>query len=175
MWWLLWAIPLTVLLALLVWILVAPIIITMHTAAGELSFRMKGLFATRMEIADEALELRIRIMGIAKTIRIFPSEVSPNPKNLNQNQQGGRSPDFRLADGMRLLRTFRVRKAELDIDTGSPIANGLMIPIGFALTDAPLVVRVNFTGENELWLVLENRLYRIAGFVLRVAFRRKRQ
>lgn len=135
---------------------------------------MKGLFSARIELADDALVLRMRILGIPRTARIFPSEETPKPKKPKQKKLKDKSPDFRLADGWRLLRTFHVRKAEVDIDTGSPIANGMLIPIGYVLAGTPLVLRVNIMGESELWLVLENRLYRIAGVILSIAFRRKR-
>jgi hypothetical protein len=62
---------------------------------------------------------------------------------------------------LKLLRTFRVRRFDLLLDTDDYVLNAQLYPVSTFLTFRGWPVTVNFLHQNELTLRIENRMSRI--------------
>lgn len=65
-----------------------------------------------------------------------------------------------------LLRSFRVRRFYLVMDTGDPLWNAWLYPLFHFLRRQGRDVSISFTGRNELELIVSNNLYRLLKAVL---------
>ena len=72
-----------------------------------------------------------------------------------------------LRKAIRVMRTFRVTQWEMDVDTGDYVWNAWLYPVGHWMSKGNRHIRVNFRGENEWLLTVENRLYRIVYALIR--------
>ena len=61
-----------------------------------------------------------------------------------------------------ILRSFKIRKFDLEIDTGDGVYNGLLIPLSFMKNNEQIRLHINFTGETQLTMIIENKTGRVA-------------
>ena len=71
-----------------------------------------------------------------------------------------------LAQGKRLLQSFRVKSFRLELDTGNPILNAQLFPLGFLMGRYSKKVGINFQGRNDILLQIANRpIYILNAFI----------
>jgi len=60
-----------------------------------------------------------------------------------------------------VLRSFRVTQFHLRVDTGDYVWNSYLYPLVYGLYGQRGVVQVNFSGDTELLLLVENRIIKM--------------
>ena len=60
-----------------------------------------------------------------------------------------------------VLKTFTVRKLNLDVDTGDFVLNAQLTPVVVLLNQGPAQIQVNYSGRTNLWIEVENQLIRL--------------
>lgn len=68
-------------------------------------------------------------------------------------------PDKRTM--VKLVRSFRIKKFRMEIDTGDSVMNAKLYPMYAVFPFLNIDFGINFEGRNELALVIENRPIRI--------------
>ena len=66
-----------------------------------------------------------------------------------------------LHKAVAVVRTFRVKKLVLDIDTGDVILNAYLFPVFFLLSNSSRKLNINYNGELIFILEMKNRVARI--------------
>ncbi|NAS14448.1 hypothetical protein [Poritiphilus flavus] len=146
-------------LVLLISLLFAPIDLLVNTNKNKYKIRIKGLAKAEIE-ADESELLRIRLKVLFLKFYFYPLRKRSASKSKREVTGVTRKKkrQMPLKRGLKVLRSFRLKRLFLEIDTGNCISNARLYPL-FALlnfyTDAML--HINYEGRNSLVMHVQNR------------------
>ncbi len=156
-----WLIIGLVLVSLLIFVMVTPLIIEVDTESEvPVSVRWKGIMRMQLLLRDDEPEFEWFILGFR--IKLGRKKKKPVEKVEKKPRKG-----FSLRKGLQLLRTFRIRRLDWDLDTGNFSTNAKLWPIFWFLSRKQYHLRVNFMGQNRLRFLIDNRLYRILGALMK--------
>lgn len=170
MWWLLWILPLIILIAI-IYLLIAPFYIELDSKMGICRFRFHKLANAEILMHDDSLFLRFKIAWWRKELDLFaPKQI--NKQIADKDKPVKKKSAFkmkRLPQRMlSIIKSFSVRKCYVSIDTGNYPANGILYPWFYLLgAQTGKTIMINFWGENEIILTIKNSLARIAWAFLR--------
>lgn len=143
---------------LILYLLLAPIVLFIDTATNQYYVRLKGLAKLNIE-PDEKELLRIKLKIFFLSFYFYPLKKIGSSKSKKTVKPTSRKSGKRIGFGksMRVLRSFKVKRLLLNIDTGDCIWNAKLYPI-FALLNYNIgEFSINFEGRNQLALQLQNR------------------
>lgn len=148
----------SVLILLLLWILVAPVIIYLDTDRNRYFLSLPGIFKAMVIPSERLFHIRFRIFFVPFTYDPFTEkpEKKKKEKKIKKRRPKKISGLFKLA--IRVLRSFRIRKLELDIDTDDYILNAWLIPVFSTVNSENIQMRANFEGYASLLLDLRTRI-----------------
>lgn len=153
-----------VLLSLLLWVILAPILLNIDTKNHKYQLSLFRMISVDFRRMDTDLFVHMHNMLFSKTFKIDVLEqITRRRAKKIQPQVKSKKNRFSLSGRKmwRLFRTFKVRNLKLRIDTGDYYYNGLLYPIRFLINGRNRDVQFVFGGDNELVLVVENRLIRM--------------
>ena len=143
---------------LLVTILFAPIVICIDTDKELYYIQLKGVFKICAEANKEEV-LQIRLHTFLKDFYFYPlRQKKPKKKKTKKTKSKRNIP---LTTIFRLLKSFKVKKFYLDLDTSNCITNAKLYPLFAFLNYTFGGFNINFDGRTKLVLYLENRPIRI--------------
>jgi hypothetical protein len=150
-------------IGLLLYLLFAPIIMVVDTRSDEYFLQLKGLLKASV-LADEIDVLKIHLRILFFDFHFYPlrprADEKPKEKTANRlKQKTRRKVNFKTI--LRLLRSFKITSFYLNIDTGNCITNARLYPIFAFLDFYKGGFKINFTGQNTLVLVVENKPVRL--------------
>lgn len=110
--------------------------------------------------------IRFWVLGWTKTINpwSFSSLFQPGKPKRKSSASVNR---FRMSSRIvlrkikRMLQTFQVKTCEVNLDTGHYGYNAYLYPVFGLLSRPDRRLRINFTGEVLVKIIIRNRLYRI--------------
>jgi hypothetical protein len=153
------AVILFVLLLLVLYLLLVPIVLNIDTISNEYYLRVKGLTKASIEQHDTEI-FRIKIRAFLTNFYVYPLKKKQRKKKKTPKVQ--RILKYKKKLGpikiLRLLRTFKVKRFYIDIDTGNCITNAKLYPVFAILNYNVGGTHVNFQGRNELVMRIENRM-----------------
>lgn len=147
-------------------LLLMPIVLFIDTATNEYYLHLQGLAKASVESHEEEF-IRIKLKLFFLSFYFYPlryigSKKSKKPENKVVKKRG-KSIDF--AKGLQLLKSIRVKRLFVDIDTGDCILNARLYPIFAFLNYKTGNFNINFEGKNRLALHLYSRpFYLIKSF-----------
>jgi len=151
-----WIIPISVLVATMLWLLFGPVIIFVNTRTGKYHLALPGIFKAAVVPSGEMVRIRGWIFFIPFRFDPFSTgrkkQKKPGKKKARFSLTGG------LAAARNLLRTFRIRKLHLNIDTEDVVLNARLIPIFSAINTEDIRLQANFEGNASLLLDVRTRL-----------------
>lgn len=154
---------LLLLLLLLVSLIWMPVVLHLNTSTNEYYVHLKGLAKASLEPdKEEIMVLRLEIFFLK--FNFYPlrkRKMASKKKMVEPNKSNYRKSRIRLQTALRVLRSFKVKKFLLNIDTGDCISNAKLYPL-FALLNYRIGgFRVNFDGRNEMIIHIQNTPLRI--------------
>jgi len=156
------------LILLVIYILLVPIIIFIDTNTNQYYIHLKSLAKISIEGNEESL-IKIKLKLFFLNFNFFP--LRKNKKYIKKEhlkKRNSKTSRNRISakTSIRLLKTFKVKHFVLNIDTGDCIYNAKLYPI-FALLNYRIGhFKINFIGNNQLKLHLENRpIYILKSFI----------
>ncbi len=147
---------LILILLVIIYLLIIPIILFIDTNTNQYYIQLKGF--AKASIESRKIEfLRVKLNILFMTFYFYPIQYKQSKKkNLNEKKlTHKRFSNFKRI--MRLLKSFKVKKFLINIDTGDPILNAKLYPIFSLLNISKGNFNVNFKNINQLTLHLENR------------------
>lgn len=149
-----------VLLILLSYLLFAPFYLEINSTTGLFKVRFHRLASARLFITESSLFIDLKIMWWHKIIDLLA------PKNKQMKTERKKiqkeKPKISLRKILLVIKTFKVNKFYLTIDTGSMWLNGMIYPLFLWLgMRLKRNITINFVNENEIIFETENNLFRI--------------
>jgi hypothetical protein len=164
-----WMLLLILFLLFLLWFLLVPVVIFIHTEAGRYSLRMPGVFSAKAVTGGDLFLIRGWILFVPYRFNPFAPR---RKKSRKKKDPGNKKKRFRMPSGgltlaRDALRTVRIRKFEMDIDTGDFPMNAWLVPVFSLVEGYNRQLRVNFNGNTSLLLDLRLRLGALLWAVIR--------
>jgi hypothetical protein len=155
-----WIILISFFAALFLWILIGPVIIYLDTEKNRYSISLPGIFRAAAIPADGLFLIRVWFFFIPFNINPFRKRAGIRKKKPGNPEKQKRSKRYSggLKSGMAILRSFRIRKLKLNLDTDDFIVNTQLVPVFSSINSKNIMMQVNFEGEASLELDLRTRL-----------------
>ena len=152
---------LLVILALLLWVLFAPLSIKADTYSNEYYLSWGGIGKAEFIPLPDDILIRLRLAFWKK--ELYPLHPSP-PKakkkpHKKEHKGGGPLPLRRMIS---VLKTFEIRDFRLEVDTDDYVWNACLYPVFYWIKPLQKYVALNFQGRNECRLLIRNRVWRMA-------------
>ena len=153
---------------LILYILWTPIILFIDTNTNEYYIQLKGLAKASIE-KDKVEFLKIKLTLFFFNFYFFPfgqDKKNIQKKNIKKASSKKGNKRISIKTGLRLLKSFKVKRFLLDIDTYDCICNAKLYPIFAFLNYKIGGFNINFEGRNKMVLLMENRpIYIIKSFI----------
>ncbi len=158
---------LSLLAGAITWLLVARLTINVDTRRHDYSLRWQGIGSVILTTVANEVVIRARIFFwqfdfYALRTPKMPARKPRKPKPQKQR----RSKFFTWRKMRRVVQSFRVRRFHLDLDTDDYVLNAYLYPLFYFASGPNRQLNVNFQGETNLVLQIENRLFRIIRAIL---------
>lgn len=154
-----WIILISVLLLTLFWILVGPVIIYLDTSTNRYQLALPGIFKVMIVPGGQLFRIRARIFFIPFSFDPFRARKRDRKRRMKPGKRKRRTgPKKGMKLGTRILRSFRIRKLHLDVDTDDFVLNTQLVPVFSAINGQNIRMTTNFEGEASLLLDLRTRL-----------------
>ena len=164
-------------LAIISWLLVAPLQLQIDTQANHYQLVWKSIGYGKLVMYPEKLGIKLKILFWNLEWQLFPAQrkKQSGPKSESQppasrDEKKRRRPSLPIRA---MLRTFEVKRLRLHIDTDDFIINSYLYPVFYFLNRnrEERDLRINYQGEALFQLIVENRLYRLLFAFVRSQFR----
>lgn len=158
----LWSI-LIVLLLLLLALLFIPLNLVLNTVTQQYYIQAAGLAKVKVE-GDEKEIIRLRLQMLFRNFYFYPLDWINKPKKIKEGKSKKKKKkrtNLSLGTIIRLLRSFRVKRLRVNVDTGDCITNSKLYPVFSLMNFWGGNYGVNFQGRNEIVLHLQNRPIRL--------------
>ena len=166
-----------ILILLIAWILIMPFYLQVDTENGRYRTGLRGLLKVIFLPEEAAFELQWPLYH-HKIHPRFGDEPKPKKKKAQKLQKKSSKFPLSFKQSLKLAReliqTFKVRRFNMNLDTGDYTTNAQLVPVMWLLSGETAHFSTNYVGISSLDLLLENRLIRIVGPVLKyLVFKRK--
>lgn len=148
------------LIALLLYIILAPFYIEINTRTGLYRVRFQRIASVRL-IIDEGILIETNILGFKKrSAPVFHRQDKPEPgTGVKVNRKSRSMPVQKLVN---VLRSFKITTCDVLINTGDMELNGLLYPVFNWLSwQSGRNVAISFTGGTEINLQVKNSIARM--------------
>ncbi|MBT8185867.1 MAG: hypothetical protein KJN76_13560 [Eudoraea sp.] len=146
------------LLLLILYVLFVPINLFIDTSSNQYYVQITGLAKVHLEGHKEEV-IRIKLKTLFMKFYFYPLKKLGTSKKKKQKKEAvkKKSTRFGFKKVLRLLRSFKVKRFLLDVDTGDCISNARLYPVFAFLNYYVGAFHVNFQGRNRLAVHLQNR------------------
>lgn len=146
-------------LLLFVYLLWMPIVLCIDTITNQYYIHVKGIAKASIESHKEEI-LIIKLKVFFLSFQFYP--LRKNKGSAKKNKRGKykikkRKPKISLRTALRVLKTFKVKRFVLNIDTGDCIYNAKLYPLFAFLNYKIGGFNINFDGRNQIVLHIQNR------------------
>ncbi len=142
---------------LVLYVLYTPIVISVDTAKDQYDVQLQGLARVSIEAHEKEL-LRIKLKVFLLHFYFYPlKKIGSGTKEKAKKRNTKGRKRFSIRKMVSVLRSFKIKRVLVDIDTGDNVLNAkLYLFLGF-LNYYAGTFNVNFEGRNQLVLQLHNR------------------
>lgn len=147
-----------VFLCIMVYVLFAPLLVEIDSHNYTYQFRVVPIFRLWW-VSDKLFgHPEMSIFGIHKKI----SFSNLKDKTTPLKQQSTNPLNFSFQRFFAIIKSCKVKKCVIDIDTGNMPLNGKLFPLMYMLSGLTgKTFHINFTGKNEIVLTIKNNVYSI--------------
>lgn len=157
---------LILILLLMLSLLLIPIVLFIDTATNQYYLQLPGLARASVEShAEEFIRVKLKLFFLNFYFYPLKNNGSNKTKKTENKivKKGEKNIDF--GKGLRVLKSIRVKRLLVEIDTGDCILNSKLYPIFAFLNYKKGKFNINFEGKNRLALHLYSRpIYIIKSF-----------
>jgi len=157
---------------LIVYLLLIPIVLFIDTATNQYYIKLQGLAKASIEKHTKEL-LRIKLKTFFLKFYFYPLKNMSSTKKKTENKhikkhinERKNSKKVGVKKVFRMLKSFKVKKILIDIDTGDCISNAKLYPLFTLLNYSVGKFSVNFEGRNRMVMHIQSRpIYIIKSFI----------
>lgn len=149
---------LILLFLILIYLLLAPVILYVNTINNQYYLKYQGLMKASI-LSDEKEVFKVKLNILFMKFYFYPlrkAKLTSTKNNLKNNRKKERK-QMSLRKGLKLLKSFKIKRFLINIDTGDCIANAKLYPIFAFLNYKFGGFYINFDGRNQLVFHLYNR------------------
>lgn len=150
---------LSVLLAVMIWLLFTPIIICIDTHANAYYFKMKGVCKISLNTGKTPIVMDIETP--IRKISFTPFEKKKSGKKTRRKTTKRKSSQAIFKFIVGLIKSFELIKMNLNLDTDDYIRNAQLIPVFLFLNGKNRTFSINFDGNTNFQMTLKNRLIKM--------------
>jgi hypothetical protein len=161
----LWVILILLLVSIVIYLLFAKISLFIDTSTNRYLLKLQGICSVHAE-RDETEILKFRLQVFFMHFNFYP--LAPDKKKKIKPEKKKKKSRFSLTfqQGWRFLKSFKIKRFYLDLDTGDCITNAKLYPIFSMVNYKGGNFNINFKGRNKLVLDIQNRpIYIIKSFI----------
>jgi hypothetical protein len=150
---------LTFFILLIIYLLWVPIILFIDTHTNEYYVQLRGLAKARI-VADKKEVLKVKMKVLFLSFKFYPfrrKKSSAKSKKIKKYNTNKSSKSIQIKKYIRMLRTFKIKRLFINIDTGNCISNAKLFPLFAFLNQTKGNFKVNFEGRNQMVLHMQNR------------------
>jgi len=150
---------LSLLLLLVIYLLWIPIILFIDTRTNEFYIKLRGLAKASIQ-ADKKEVLKIKMKVLFMNFKFYPlrrKKSSEKIKKIKKYNKKNSSKRVKFRQFIRMLKTFKIKRFFINIDTGDCISNAKLFPLFAFLNQTKGSFQVNFEGRNHMVLHMQNR------------------
>lgn len=153
-------------LLLVLYLLFIPIVFFIDTATDQYYIQIKGLAKASVEKhLEELIRIKLKIVLFNFYFYPFRKKSSLKAKKLIKKSSVKKRKRIGIRKILRMLRSFKVKRFLIDIDTGDCMTNAKLYPVYGLLNYGMGSFNVNYEGRNQMALYMENRpIYIIKSF-----------
>ncbi len=152
------AIVIVLFLVLVIYLLFAPIILCIDTFSNQYYIKLKGFATVSLEQHEkEILRLKFKILFFKFYVYPLKKTGSPKTKTIAKTTKKKRKTRIGFSKGLRLLKTFKIKRLAMDIDTGDYVTNAKLYPLFTFLNYKYGNFTINYEGRTQLVLHMQNR------------------
>ncbi len=157
----LWIVLGILFILVVLYVLLLPLDLVINTIQNQYYIRAGVIAKARFKVDDNYLfRIELRTLGIPYTI--YPLRRQKRIKKETRPKKAkGRFKWSYMKTGVRLIRSFELKRFALQLDTGNCITNAKLYPVFAYFNYLGSDLQVNFKGNNQLNLHLQNRPIRI--------------
>lgn len=168
-----WYIIISSLIALLLWTLIGPVTLFLNTDTSRYHLVLPGIFKAVVVPSTDVFYIRVWIFFIP--FRFNPFQVKTGKRKEKPKKSRRKWGLKKLAGGKQIIsdvvRSIRIRKLSLDVDTDDFMLNAWLVPVFSLVNSGDIQMRVNFEGTSSLLLDLRIRLGTLLWIVIKNKYR----
>lgn len=152
------AIVLFMFLALLIYLLLAPILLFIDTRDDNYFIQQKGIVKVAI-LRDKKEVIKVKLNVLFLKFYFYPlrAKKSISQPKVKAKRRRKKREFLSFRTGLKLLNSFKVKRFWMDIDTGDCIVNAKLYPV-FAFLDYKIGgFNINFQDRNQLVLHIQSR------------------
>ena len=164
------AIILSVVCAIVLFLLITPIVLEVDSERGKYQVCYRGIGSCNAVIVGGRLLFILHLLGWKKTIDPFAPRINKNkPEKPKRSKTRRRmTPSKMLRKARAVLRSFRVQYFYVDVDTDNYVTNAWLYPIAMlGRSSGGPWIHINFSGETVVRLRIQNSVGRMLYAVIR--------
>jgi hypothetical protein len=155
---------LIIILAALSYLIFAPLCLEINSIEGLYRIRFHRLASARLVANKGSFKIDLKIAWWHREIDPFAARMQSKKREQSKKSAPAKRkrPNIDFNVVMAVIKSFRVKKCFVTLDTGSMPLNGLLYPAFYLLSvRTGRTVEINFLDRNEIVLEIENSLARI--------------
>lgn len=157
-----------IILLILFGFLLTPVSLYVDTDQGRYEIFQTPVFLFCVVIKNDTIIPRMRLVGInvplqSKSKTKHSKKTDKNPKKKSAFKKSVSAWRFLV---WKLLRSFDIEQAIVDLDTDNFVLNAQLVPVCFWASHGPVQVNTNFNGRVYFHLEARNRPARILWILL---------
>ena len=177
-----WAIISGILLVFFCWLLFAPIFLYINTDEKKYRAGLKGILNLSF-IPDKDQIFYIRINVAFYTFNFYPfKKKEKKPKTtskVKKPKKKKKRTSFRTIwlikkIAWKIIKSFRLKKLYLNLDTDDVITNAYLIPVFATLHRNNINLNVNYSGDFAIIINIQNNIFRMLIVTLQTYLQHKK-
>ena len=157
-------------LLMVVYLLTAPVVFEVDSERSLFRVRFHRLASAKIRLADSSIFLDLNIVGWKMPMDLLrPKAETGKARQMTPEKpprKKSRHIPFRKIRAV--IRSFRIKKCEMIIDTGDMPLNGMLFPVCYWLSlRSGKTFGMSFTGENVIQLEIQNSMGRMLSAYIR--------
>ncbi len=149
---------------LIVLVLISPVRLIIDTHSHTYSVQWKGIIQAKLITVNDEPTIALRTLVYKKNFELLHSSKKEKPKKEAKSpkwKKSKKSNKMTFSKIMRMINTFKIKAFYVNLDTDNYITNGYLYPIFHFIKSQNITMKINYEGQNNVKLIVENRLYRI--------------